>query len=437
MSETTVSQSTQFSVKELSLLLSNGQSFDITKIFDELNLFDNLFTPCVSGNILISEAINISEKLKFDGNEKIKIKIDKGDTKINSLRYEKEFVVYKLTNKKNINQTSQSYVLHFVSEEFVLSEQKKVFQTFKGLYSNFVEKILQDYLKVKKSSPSNGKAGIGLIYPTTYVQDVIIPSISPFDAINWISKRSISSNTDTPDYVFWETQQLGYSFVPISYLMRLPSRFELNFKPKNIDNNMGDEFLGVRDLKILSQFSLIDTIRDGSYAGKFIGFDTLTRTFTITKVENVFDTGVKSSSGQKSNLTDALTKENVKYNQMYDSRIVAYPFATPRRTTKVVETDNPALKNFIDNTEGYVFQRKAIFSNLMQRRLQLALPGNFALYSGTVIDLKVPKYAIKEEGGKEYDASLSGKYIITGTRHMIKYDKHETFLEVATDKVES
>jgi hypothetical protein len=32
MSETTVSQSTQFSVKELSLLLSNGQSFDITNI---------------------------------------------------------------------------------------------------------------------------------------------------------------------------------------------------------------------------------------------------------------------------------------------------------------------------------------------------------------------------------------------------------------------
>ena len=73
----------------------------------------------------------------------------------------------------------------------------------------------------------------------------------------------------------------------------------------------------------------------------------------------------------------------------------------------------------------------------MQRRLQLALPGNFGLFSGTVVSLKVPKYAIKEEGSKEYDKSLSGKYIITGARHMIKYDKHETFLEVATDKIES
>jgi len=437
MSETTVTQSTQFSVKELSLVLSNTQSFDISKIFDELNLFDNLFTPCVSGNILISDAINLSEKLKFDGNEKIKIKIDKGDNAINVLRYEKEFVVYKLTNKKNINQTSQSYVLHFVSEEFVLSEQKKVFQNFTGLYSDFVRKILTDYLKVPNKSPAKGKAGIGIVYPTTYVQDVIMPSMNPFDSINWISKRSISSNTDTPDFLFWETQQLGYNYAPLSYLMQIPSRFELNFKPKNLDGGIGEEFLGVRDMKVLSQFSLIDTIRDGSYAGKYIGFDTLTKTFAITKIENVFDTDKTNKSGNKPNLTDATTKENEKYNKMYDSRVVIYPYATPRRNLLAIQEGNPALKNFIDNTESYVFQRKAIFSNLMQRRLQLAMPGNFGLFSGTTVNLKVPKYAIKESGTEEYDKSLSGKYIITGTRHMIKYDKHETFLEVATNKMES
>lgn len=435
MSETTVTQSTQFSIKELSLILSNNQSFDISSIFDELSLFDNLFTPCVSGNIQITDANNISEKLRFDGNEKVKVKIDKGADGLDALRYEKEFVIYKLTNKKNLNQTSQTYTLHFVSEEFILSEQKKVSQNYTGLYSDFVKKIMSDHLKISGSAPSGGKAGTGIVYPSSSPQNIIVPLMTPFDAINWLSKRAISNSQNAPDFVFWETQQLGYNFAPLSYMMSLPSRFELNFKPKNLDSNLGDEFLGVRDLKVLSQFSLLDTIRDGSYAGKFIGFDTLTKTFTVTKIENVYDTGVNKGSGSSSNLADSTTKENVKYNKMYDSRVVVYPYAQPRTILPLVSQSNPALRNFVDNTENYIFQRKAIFSNLMQRRLQLAMPGNFGLYSGITVNLKVPKYAIKD-GDKEYDKSLSAKYIVIGTRHIIRYDKHETFLEVATDKIE-
>ena len=63
----------------------------------------------------------------------------------------------------------------------------------------------------------------------------------------------------------------------------------------------------------------------------------------------------------------------------------------------------------------------------------MTLPGNFALSSGFNLNLMMPSRAISEDGSDSYDASLSGKYLIIGTRHMIKYDKHETIVEVATD----
>lgn len=428
--QVTVTQTTQFSFKELHLIIPGVSTrFDLTSVFQELNLFDNIFVPCVSGNIQITDAYNLIEKFKFDGNEKIKVQIDKGSGISNAFHYEKEFVIYKMTNVKNVNLTAKSYTLHFCSEEFILSEQKKISQSYTGTYSNIVTKILEDYLKVPFSSPNRGKAGIGVVYPTEGPKDFIIPSLTPFESINWITKKSVAREYQTPSYVFYEVAQMGYNFVPIDYLLDSPPRFYINFKPKNIGASDASDFLGARDLKILSGFSLVDNIRDGAYSGKFIGFDTLTKTVKVSSVKTIYEKGVTGTS-----LTTSYTKENQSFDKMTDSRIVSYPFATSRRDAAYIRDNDPSRVNFMDNSEDYLFQRKSTFTNLLQKRIQLLMAGNFGLYSGGVVDLTVPKYAVKE-GNRTYDTTLTGKYLITSTRHIIKYDKHETLIEVATDNL--
>lgn len=428
-----IRQTTQFIIQELVLELSDGKRMDIQNIVDETNLFDNLFTPCVSGNILVSDAVGLSEKLKLQGSEKIKIKIQKAQDE-QALTFEKLFVVYKLSNRKNLNLSSQSYILHFVSEEFILSEQKKISQNYLGDYSSIVKKILTDYLKVPDASPVAGQGGIGIFYPSAGSQDIVIPNLSPFDAINFVSKRAIAVGYNKPDFVFYETIA-GYNFVPLKFLMEeQQAAFDINFKPKNLNgDNTEQEFYGARDLKILSQFSVLDNIRSGSYAGKFIGFDTLTKTFKITKVKTVYE---DAPEGYAPNLADAYNKEKKKYEDMTDSRIVSYPFSLPRSTVGFIKDNDPSAINFMDNTEEYIFQRKAIFSNLMQRRLQLAMPGNFGLFSGRMVNLSVPKYAIADKNNT-VDRNLSGNYLITGVRHVIRFDKHETFIEISTDRIET
>ena len=79
-----------------------------------------------------------------------------------------------------------------------------------------VQKILNDTLKVSGSS-SQGKGGIGMIEGSYGNNDLVIPTITPLNAINWISKRAITSD-QTPDYVFFETATKGYNFVSLRYL---------------------------------------------------------------------------------------------------------------------------------------------------------------------------------------------------------------------------
>ncbi len=120
---------------------------------------------------------------------------------------------------------------------------------------------------------------------------------------------------------------------------------------------------------------------------------------------------------------------------MYESRIVAHPYFDYRKERPYLNEQCPENLDYLDNPEQYIYKRKPIFSNLMQRRLHLLMPGNFGLNCSQIITLFVPKYSIKQEEDV-IDKTLSGKYIIVGTRHIIRYDKHQTLLEVATDKIQ-
>jgi len=131
------------------------------------------------------------------------------------------------------------------------------------------------------------------------------------------------------------------------------------------------------------------------------------------------------------NLSD---DKNKKFNEMTNSRVVSYPFALPRTTVEYIKENNPEAYDTIDRSENYVFQRKAIFTNLMQQRLQLVMPGNFELFSSRNIFLKVPKFST-QLGDDALDRSLTGKYIITGTRHIIRPNRHETIIEVCAAKL--
>lgn len=416
-------QTTQFSVRELFLITEFG-TFDISMIFDELNLFDNMLTPCMSGNILVTDATNIKDKLKLNGNEFIKITIDKGENNPTFFKFEKLFRIYKITNERNVNFTSQSFILHFITNDYLISEQQKISQFYSGKYSDIVKKILVNNLKVPTTNSKKGSSGISQIIDSTGIVDIIIPNLTPFDAIEWICRRALYH--ELPNYMFYETQ-LGYNFIPLDKIMSETATASLNFNPKNIDKNVSNELLGIREFKILSTFQEAENISAGAYSGTFFGFDTLTRSKTIRKINYVNDVFNKMSHLNQSPLipdNSLVTK--------FDSREVYYPYESSRMTNSYVKTNDSVASNKINQTENYKFQRKSILYNLMQRRIQVNLPGNFGFMTGQVVNVFYPKYS-NDTTGQFHDKSMSGRYLITGVRHMIRYDQHETIMEIATD----
>ena len=135
----------KFSLNELAIVTKTGK-LDISKLFQELNIFDSILSPVMTGAVVIIDSIGLSAKLLFDGSEVLLVNIGK-DTDSEAFRLKKAFRIYRQTNRATIEQNSETYTLEFVSDEFIFSEQQKINQSYKTTYSETAKKILVNYLK--------------------------------------------------------------------------------------------------------------------------------------------------------------------------------------------------------------------------------------------------------------------------------------------------
>jgi hypothetical protein len=418
-----VKKSTDFKVNELTLVTKAG-SIDITSIFEEINIYDSMFLPVMSGTIMIRDSVGLSGKLLFDGSESILMDISK-DENSDIAKFKKAFRVYKQSNRKNDNQTSESSILHFVSDELLFSDQQRVNQSYETTYSGVAEKILQNYLKVP---PSN----LGGIYePTSGLRKIVVPNLRPFDAIEWCAKRALDKN-GSPNYVFFQNL-VGYNFASLSTLLTQQEILDIKFEVKNQPGkNSLDEISSARSLEVLAQNDTIEKTRSGVNAGKFIGFDPMTRSFASKNISFGDHYSGMKHGNDNPNFTSMQNRDGQLNDAAFESKKVVSLFGTARQYSEYIKKNDPTSISKVESQENYIFQRKAILQNLMSKRLKLVMPGNFQLTSGFNVNVTAPSFSLKQKGDSNDDPSLSGKYVIVATRQIIGYEKHETIIEVAT-----
>jgi len=416
-----ISNTLKYEIKKLDLVTKLGP-IDITSLFQEINIFDSILNPCITGNILIIDANNLASKLSFDGSEVLIIHISKSEE---FASFRKSFRVYKMTDRKNVSENSEGYILHFVSEEFLLSQQMKVRQCFKTTYSDVVTKMLFDYLGVTNNM-------IGVIEKSLGIRDIVIPNKTPFDAINLCSKRAVNS-TRSPTFLFFENK-IGYNFITTSKLISDNFVYELKYEPKNLSENLdtSSELFGITNFEIVSNYDVNKNITSGLYAGTFVGVDVRNRVIVRKKVNLDETSKINQKANRVSDVGIFTNKFGDRNIDMFDSKVVLFPSQLYGRNSQYVRTNYAESINSDDDTYQYVLQREASLRNLLQKRIRVVTPGNFDLSCGLNVNISIP-YRGAKTGIDSEDLTMSGKYMIIASRQIIKYDRHETVLELATD----
>ena len=416
-------KSTQFKINELAIATKAGK-IDISSVYEELNIFDSLFMPVMSGNILLKDSIGLSGKLLFDGSESLLIDIAKDENSdINT--FKKAFRIYKQSDRQNDGQGSETYLLNFVSDELLYSDQQRVNQGYNLTYSQVVERIMVDYLKL----PSNQLGGVYDV--SSGIRKVVIPNLRPLEAIEWCAKRAVDSR-QSPNFMFFQNLT-GYNFATLSRLLTQQEILDIKFEAKNkTDNNPIGEISSARSFEVVTQNDTVKKQRSGVNAGKFIGFDPMTRTIA-TRNLNYGDHYLNMKhSNENPNFATLKNRDGVENTQAFDSKKTVSVFGASRKFSEYIKKKDPTSISKEENIEDFLFQRKAIIENLNSKKLKITMPGNFQLTSGFNVNVMAPNFAKKEKGDDNEDKSLSGKYLIVASRQIIGYDKFETVIEVAT-----
>ena len=368
----TLTQSTQFKIKELSLVTKLGV-VNLANLYQEINIFDSMFMPCMKGGILINDSIGLADKLVLDGSEYIIISISK-DEEIDSTYFDRTFRVVSISSRQNTKQNSETYILEFVSEEMVFSLQQKINQSYNSVYSDVVEKILTNQLSISKNK-------INFIEKTKGIHSFVIPNISPLDAMKWITKKAVNDE-GLPNIFFFENKY-GYNFVSLSTLIDRGPVTTLNAEAKNVPGSEGTEFYGIRDIEVVNQFNHAENIRNGVYAGKFIGIDPMTRKLNVQKIDftQTYNKTTKHLN-KYPNFSGSTNRFGKDSSEMFDSKVSLYVFSTPRITAEYIKRNDSKTATIIDDTHAYVFQRAPILANLLQTTIHMNIPGNFGITTG-------------------------------------------------------
>lgn len=400
-------------LKELKIINGFGNFIDIDLIYNEINIYEDIFGNVIHGDMLISDAQNIIARLQLHGNEFLSIYFKSPSLE----NYKKAFRIYKIADYSARSGTSNvQYKVHFCSEEFIVNQQYFVSQSFKqNRLSDVVRIIARDYLKISTAKLPDASIELSAKLVTPEKNPLIIPSLRPLEAINWISSFALSTFDSSPGFFFYE-DRFGFNFKSFDTLFTQNKAKQLSLGPKNtLDNSPLLKHNQIDNIEFRHVFDLLDNMNQGAYHSNIVKVDYLNRDIENSEFR--------------------LTNQKLRTLNGY------YPFnLSPNRFGDSIDRASTYFRMFPkfqgELVSNWLLVRAARLSLLNSMKVQVDLPGDSGLTVGQLVELDLPDNAARTDGRAiTSDKMLSGIYLITGLRHRIVRNKYTCHAELCKDSV--
>lgn len=444
---------TDYNLKTLNLITSTtgaGSAINLMPLMIELNLFEDIYSSTISGELVVSDAIGLIPGFVLNGTEFIQVQLQK--TKSDTQYISRNYRIYKISKRVfSTSNSSEVFVLNFCSEEFLLAEQYRLSKSYPGtMISDIIKNILINYVQV-----GTGKTKKIFIEPTFGTYDFVLPNKKLFETINWLATYALPANAKNvgADMLFFENG-IGFCFNSLQTLYAQSPYQTYKYDPLNIPNtnpnttgvNMQQQSTNAMDYEILNVFDTLNATTNGTFANKSLTIDPLLRTSNTTN----FNYSVYFSSAQSLNKYPVTNNYQNRFGQpMYDPltpTIAGLDIGALRvSTTNTNEKINSYVSQKPDAVAREVMVEKFMPNRIAQlslanyTRIKISVPGDPQLVAGSLVTFNA--YAINPktyaDGGsnatRSLDPTISGNYLITAVRHIVKINAYITVLELARD----
>lgn len=406
----------EFKVKKLEIVTKTNQSIDITNIYQEIIFYDSMFSPCMSGKVIIHDSNGISNAFYFDGTETLVVDMEKVDC---TAKLKRNYVIYSKTDQRDINPKTTSYILNFVTKEYIDSKSLTVYGTFENLYSTVVRNILTEIMQVSEEK-------INFIGESVGVRKLVYSGKSPISCIFDCCRKAVDAD-ESPTFMFFENIK-GYNFDSFSNISKNEPIYELTYSPNGFEETKKDSVFNIIKLDIKSKYNVLENYEAGVYGCTAHFFSPEERKFHVQPYGT-------------SNNQNTLNEGSRPFNPAYvspESRTISFCLGEgyfPSPASGVVKNYDNSSLNSADDSSQYIIKRSSELRAYTNMRVRAVVPGNFDLTSGIVVKLDVPVKGVTTESNLK-DKQLSGKYVILAAKHIIRFNVHQTIIELSKDSTE-
>ena len=416
---------------------SSGISVEISKLLQELNIFQNIDDPYMSGSIMIKDGAGLAEVLPFMGQERLVFSVrTPGRQKIDFNEY--HAIIYNVGARVHQSDRSQTIILNFTTLESYKNIRTRVSKSFNGNISTIVQEILTSKKYLGSRKPIN-------IEPTRNIKSYVMPNVTPFDAISVMQEEAVSATEEAPHYLFYENQD-GFHFRSLDSLLGQKKNLSVIEKdtyrfepppPGNVSVDPNYILPTILHWEIANNTNSFLNVRAGMYASTLYTHDIFNKNIQKFEFDYIKDGFGKRNSTNQNRKNSGPQVPQTKIGdkpitEYSESRIFVHPTGSKNLYTEG-KSDNKA-DEWLQESRSRELEREFF-------TLRIDTYGNTGIQVGDIINVIIPsnKPMSSSEAKDAVDRTLSGRYMITELHHVIipSSQSHSMVMTVMKDSFEN
>ena len=250
-------------IEKVKVVSSNGFFQDITNQVIAIQIFEDLFSPFITGSLIVKDSLDLINLFPFVGEEFVELKISTPTLKA---PLEGRFYIFKMTDREMLGDRNVIYELHFITQEALVDLNKRLSKTFSGKCSEIANTLMTDKnVGLQLSRKLN-------IEETKNSTKFVSNFWNPVKCLNYLADTSLNKN-NSPSYVFFENR-VGFNFVSLESLYTnndviqefvFDNYMRDDRKGGGTVKNVSEDYRRIREIHIPTAFDYMDRIRSGVY----------------------------------------------------------------------------------------------------------------------------------------------------------------------------
>jgi hypothetical protein len=404
------------SIRKAEIVSQNGTYHNIIPQIINVQIYEDLFSPFITGSIIVRESLDFANLFPLVGEEIVNLEIA---TPSLGKKLKGQFFIYKMSDRDTLGDKSVVFQLHIISRESVIDLNKKISKPFSGKVSEIATQILNEPT-VGLETDKNV-----IVEPTANSTKYISNFWSPVQNLNYLCSNALNRNK-SPTYLFFENRE-GLNFLSLDTLYT-PEILQTFVNDKYArDNqrggggsikNIDEDFKRIQQIRIPQTFDYMDRISSGMQASNLILYDFTKKQYSV----KTFDMLKGYDENKHMNF---------------------YPVISNNQTRRA---DSTILRSFryYANFSGYgdvtnnnsIQKRISLLKQAESFKVEIVVPGRWDYTVGKKVNLQLTRIEpLAKEDIDTKDKLYSGTYLIAAINHYVSKEKHECNIELIRESL--